>query len=424
MTVDELRASIEATMEEAIFFQRIYPPQHFEQVNSYFGGGPRLPPDVDWPTKIGQDEAGKQIEEALTFIAQFDLSELPDCSSLTALPSFGTIFFFGRHKTGRVLYSPENTANFPVKAQPPSLPSLWSWHYNWLDHICSGTYQIPRSYRKWPVRGHLVKTYSTPPSGAERALADAWIELRDAMQAAEFQSAFGRPVEENRFPVELGESKQFKFPQSFPYNWLCVEVFAGFLISETIERASWEPLSTELAPLADKLVIEAKTWVDRARRNGRYVALEDVDRVDFWTWCGSVMRSSTDASNDPRQWFRLQTALERAHLAAPQFSLSESAEAAATIPTEYIIAQRWQYSAHLTGGYEGTPHVVQHRLLGNAPFFDYSQPEKHVLLAYFDSDFGMNWCWGDSMQLEFWITKSDLAARQFDNVVLKTSGYV
>jgi uncharacterized protein YwqG len=45
--------------------------------------------------------------------------------------------------------------------------------------------------------------------------------------------------------------------------------------------------------------------------------------------------------------------------------------------------------------------------------------ETHILLLQLDSDYGLNWIWGDCGSLEFWIKRSDLAARHFGAVIVK-----
>jgi len=41
----------------------------------------------------------------------------------------------------------------------------------------------------------------------------------------------------------------------------------------------------------------------------------------------------------------------------------------------------------------------------------------------FDTDYGMDWMWGDCGVLQYWITPQDLKARRFDRVIVTLEGH-
>jgi uncharacterized protein (TIGR02996 family) len=87
---------------------------------SKFGGRPDLPPDAEWPMTY---------EEPLTFLAQFNLSELHASPVARALPATGLLSLFCYHdydenfddRDWRLLYHPD-VSGLVRREQPPDLP--------------------------------------------------------------------------------------------------------------------------------------------------------------------------------------------------------------------------------------------------------------------------------------------------------------
>ena len=71
------RDEIEETALPAVLVRRSdLPVPLAHPARSFFGGLPKLPPQLDWPTaEVRADEALETV--ALTFVAQIDLAELP-----------------------------------------------------------------------------------------------------------------------------------------------------------------------------------------------------------------------------------------------------------------------------------------------------------------------------------------------------------
>ncbi|MEW5869915.1 MAG: YwqG family protein [Chloroflexota bacterium] len=98
-------------------------PQSQEPGVSRFGGRPDLPPEFEWP---------KWQDKSLSFIAQINLSELPNIPDRGLLPETGMLFFFydssrltdGVDKTERgcfaVYYANENEKHPPVTRAAPA----------------------------------------------------------------------------------------------------------------------------------------------------------------------------------------------------------------------------------------------------------------------------------------------------------------
>jgi uncharacterized protein YwqG len=84
---------------------------------------------------------------------------------------------------------------------------------------------------------------------------------------------------------------------------------------------------------------------------------------------------------------------------------------------------RWKHAPLLDDAASHRP--VRYQLLGKGTMVQYAPwelRESHVLLMQFDTDYGMDWMWGDYGVLQYWITPEDLAARRFDRVHLTLEG--
>ncbi len=104
---------------------RPYPPRNLPSSRSRIGGLPDLPRSIAWP-RVSQDN-DRRVKKGgypLHFIAQLDLSELPQIDSL--LPVSGTLFFFahldeelgwsGSKNSVRVLFDPQSEGH---RVPPP-----------------------------------------------------------------------------------------------------------------------------------------------------------------------------------------------------------------------------------------------------------------------------------------------------------------
>jgi uncharacterized protein YwqG len=452
MTDAEIRHYIERMATDCVLFQRIFPPQHHKDVNSYFGGQPRLPHEIEWPVVEGLDANGDRLPMALTFIAQIDLSELPRTPQFVVLPHFGTLFFFFNSLwcdatldnespgLGRVLYYSGETNSIPMRPEPDNLISCYGaearTHYGWLRHTCSDLYQYPRSFARWPVKAHVTTGFNDVPplcphlgESEKSRVHSAWWDMLFELQAERLTEVFGRPVAINRYCKELDKlieaeagRRQVLFPDGFPFNWFCVEMIAGNLISEAHELRDWKRLPAELDSVADALEQEAASWVKQSRTLGRFVGLSAAERDDFRFWCESFVNASVGSTDDPRHWYYLEKSITKAYLEAPQYSLAESCAAASLIPEWYLKCQKWQHCVFLDDRASNAEDLLldlaEHRMLGRFPKAPESPSANHVLLARFDSDVGMNWCWGDLGSMRFWIAQADLEAGRFENAIV------
>lgn len=449
ITAKQIRKYIEGMATHCLLLERVRHPLHSSDLNSYFGGQPRLPPTLRWP--IASENGVTTL--ALTFIAQIDLSEIPRPPQLNMLPPSGTLFFFfnprwcdasldnGSQGLGCVLYCTEDTRSLPFHIEPDNLIACYGdqsySEYEWLAHTRNDLHQYPRSFPRWPVKAHLVTGFrDEPPSfphldkGLQSDAHSVWWDTLFEMQVERLTDVLGPPVARNRFCRELGKlsevvngRRQLRLPEGFPFNWLCVEMICGNLIFDICRRRDWNRLPAEFDIVADELVNEAQSRVGHARAKGRFVGLTEPERDEFNRWCESFINASASANDDPRHWVHLHTAIEKAYLKGPHLSLSFSLEAASNIPDWYAECQKWQDRVFLNDAASNAEDLlldlIEHRMLGRFPKSSEGPTSEHLLLAKFDSDFGMNWCWGDCGSLEFWIKQEDLEAARFGSVIVR-----
>ncbi len=135
--IAEMRRELLAYGRPAALLQRRWPPAARGTIlRSYFGGLPRLAPDQAWP--VGEDG------QALTFLCQIDVADLPAPVAAVAEGLDGTLLFFSHtnfegvgEPQSAVLHRPGRGDAFDERAAPATLMPAGGWReaqlYPWLD---------------------------------------------------------------------------------------------------------------------------------------------------------------------------------------------------------------------------------------------------------------------------------------------------
>lgn len=437
MTEDEFRAALKAEAKSAVFFEPIYPPRHSVNPKSFFGGRPNLPSEIDWPVNEVRTQyvGGKFLSESIaaTFVGQIDLGELPGDVDVSPLPGHGTLYFFFDSATmeldlpnepgtgGNVIYSAKAGADCPERPEPENLRPCYGeeadYHFKWLKHVRPEGHSYPKSFPKCGVRPFSCVTYGPAPSPAitpgqkvDWKAANELGALQRKIQGEQFAAAFPAPVARNYFVWQNEPRGQWRGGPGFPYTWLCVEVFAGSVL-ERIHDYRQRSEAEYARHRIGELEREVRVWLDRSRSQGRYNALPEFARAEFWKWFDAAVRTDNDHKS-PRHCGDLQRCLAEAYRIGPRLCLLHSADAAKAIPAAYTDDQRWQLAVNLTG--HGGGHI-EHRLLGLG---GEGRALDHILLMQFDSQEGLDWMWGDVGAIQYWINPKDLADLNFDNVIV------
>lgn len=178
----------------------------------WLGGRPTLPPELQWPI---YDGAGPERRVPMHFLAQIDLSKLPDFPDRPEMPHHGTLFFFldpvfapvfGYREGGsRVLYYPDDVSTFPEQAPPPGLPVDVAQY-----DACSFTYagNPTREYRRWNFTFEPWQQYNERAFQDQAFIRAAFDRNYQSQLEMEARTASDRVEEEQR--QDLRQSSHYQ----------------------------------------------------------------------------------------------------------------------------------------------------------------------------------------------------------------------
>jgi uncharacterized protein YwqG len=278
------RDELEETARPAVLVRRSDLPVPLSHpARSFFGGLPRLPPQLDWPT--AEVRANETLETvALTFLAQIDLADVPG-SGWSPLPKRGTLYFFCSsvfvgegHPPCRVLYSPTDGTEYPDRAPPPNLMPLGGtdgdrqvkWLDPALDFHSKVEFKYPLSFR--PFRDFYF-------------FEDA---LGGELMIEELCRALGPGVPQEGDLLQFRSAAEYEKDQDWPFNWLLI----SFVVRSVLAHVSRDLTRGYYGkPLTDEAIVELKRlragaigWLERCRG---LTPMDDVDpetKASFRSW--------------------------------------------------------------------------------------------------------------------------------------------
>jgi uncharacterized protein YwqG len=453
---EELLVILYRTMEEAVCFRHVFPPNFERKAMTFFGGLPLVPKSFVWPSGTAKANNGQHRSLSFSFLAQIDCRDLPAFSLRHLLPHSGTLYFFfdwgiaeGAYDgltpfSNLVHYVPDDPADFSEATSPQDLTDCYDHnagdYFRWLEHT-DRSRGYPKTFPKWPVEPVVLRTFANQhPTEDDGNSAGRYQELWRAEQAASSIAAFGQPVSAARRFAPQDQTSVWRPAPGFPEAWISVEIFAGSFMRELQEKilrqqptktpdGVWPDDIGRLKAAYEQTFRQTESWIERARTAGLFAAVSDEERKQFWSWCETLHRSvepsATARIHDGRSAHTLNSCINEAFQRGPGYCLSHSAEAAALVSDETLEAVRWRHSP-LLAGIGGRGRQVSHQLMGAGTSIQ-GAPERfrdtHFLLMQFDSDYGMDWMWGDQGVLQYWITPDDLKARRFDRVIVTLEGH-
>ena len=393
-------AEVRATARPAIFLRRASLPVPLDHpARSYFGGLPRLPPELAWPEK----------GDPLTFLAQIDLAELPPIDA-SPLPRTGTLYFFSNANSdspegddGQVLYYAGDASSVPLRALPANTSRYgigdepWPWLPD--DSLWTQTtFRLPIEF--WPFEsfsGWIPLPHGLPPQTAERL---------DEVIAAERVRVFGPDEATDREPWRALECDT----DEWPFAWIAIELGARSFVhsvDEALRQAKEDTVAADY-----RRVREAATlWIERATAEVSHSPVDDESRVRFlseWrTLIADYRRISGTAKRRGRHPIRDQS---KVVMAACYVCAANGASQ--LIPEIYRSAlERWN-DVHRT--------FPQHQMLGYGERVQSAAYERmdQVLLLQIKGDVGLGWHSNIGCALQFWIRPEQLAERAFQTVEL------
>ncbi|MEQ1812681.1 MAG: DUF1963 domain-containing protein, partial [Terricaulis sp.] len=373
--------------------------------NSYYGGLPRMPANLQWPVST-------LTNQPMFFVAQINLADLPAIADRQGLPESGTLWFFlaydgivEERERVAVLYDPRSGERWPERPAPAGLQRIIDESPYMALEASDPLAQLDLpSPMRFAAVTDLHPQSASPEDDAEPGDVDA--EGRARRQ--EIESALG-PMTNGPSGWEAPHELDI---EEWPYAGFTAELAAGVVEEQlpplTIyERA--EPGTTwsrQGRRLREQIAQEAREQRERWRRT-RFEPLTAEQRAEFRAWMASVI---TRANAIPRT----QTGGWGLYYSITNYTIRQTdlfaGYAGLARGTDIALPPRYRASYDWIGS---DPPLDQ--MLGFG-WSDQSAPMDHairdVLLLQIEG--GDNVFWLPECVLHFWIPRQALAVRRFD----------
>ena len=390
---------------------------------SFFGGLPRLPPQLEWPT--AEVRANVELETvALTFVAQIDLAEVPG-SSWSPLPKRGTLYFFCSsvfvgegHPPCRVLYSPKDGGAYPDRAPPPDLMPLAGTdgdaQVKWLDPTIDFHSKVEFKY---PLSFRLFRDFYF--------LEDA---VGGELMIEELCKALGPGEPNERDLLQFRRASEYEKDEHWPFNWLLITYVVRSVLSRVLRDLTsgsyYKPLTDEAAAELKRLRAGAIGWLERCRA---LTPMDDVDadtKAAFRSWLADVVRAYEKMDGQVSTYTTQITAdLGNAINHTIRCMVAQDVDARDDAPLSYVAnlarQNHWKTPTVENGKYRHFSTAL-HQMLGygSGPQDATEVHLEDMLLLQIQGDLAFfNWHSNIGCVLHFWIDRDALAQLDFSQVV-------
>lgn len=429
---------------DAVMLHRPYPPHSGPRTNSKFGGLPRLPEQYEWP----RDGNGV----ALHFLAQVDCS---DIAFETSLPKRGVLFFFARddeeqiwndenwvRDSVRVIYALDAFAATPPREHPEELKPIGG---NYPLRVWRGLLQEvvdgPATHVEWPIKPLRVDSWpdalfdeESEPSfnwvarltamiskpkvinwQEDQARREAYADTHELLRLDAFARATGEalvdvpPINQERLSGRAIFEHAEKGDEAFPFFWINIRHAALHLICALEEMGGEHPLFDQAQLPA------ARKWLARAQMCPDDKIPGDDDREAFRAWLMQWHKLRSDIAPDPIRYAEPVYAAMRANIR----SWSGNPDMSRKILPHVYDAMRDCFAAN--GGWG----LKYSQMLGHAPSAQEPlHPDDPTLcLLNLCSDSALGTMYGDVGNATFFISREDLAKRDFTRVEAEVAGH-
>ncbi len=446
LTPEEVTALVAERAQDSILLNRVWPPGAPVVGNSWLGGLPCLPPDMEWPQN-------NQTGRPLHFLAQVDCADLPTLNGTSPLPRDGLLLFFSDLDEERlteshaVVYVPKAQQTVPPRALPDALPEI--------DHAegqPTGRSNGQRNFTKWPVLPTVVKIWGDseeahpktfnrdylkqshaahnanlgalmpPPAKSER--------LTDMFPRTYRKDAAGKPIRDERDqPTYDTAYNPLAMPTGFPWCGAGIEAFVESLRQQSVSAMLEAKNARHYvnAKWNDTDEIRLKATAEADRKEALAAGITDLADKARAVLGARPALSPVDPAVLERlhSWLATLPTQARGLLHAPQRAVSDSilsvARQAVTDPGLLALLPPAAFAVH-ADWLTPSPKQSQHLMLGPAQVKTNSTAGSGIRLLCLDSDYGPGMMYCDCGVLEFWIRPDDLAARRFDRATAYTAG--
>jgi hypothetical protein len=448
--IETLMAELAAAPRQAILWTQSAIPTSGGDCTSYFGGLPRLPPNLEWPRLVVKNPIdGSRCEGSPTFIGQLDFADIAAVAPTERLPDKGVLYFFcdtcfvDGGTEYRVLFAPEGCADYPERAPPADLMRLTGGAFASERDWRSDDEPWSRVDFRRALTPRRFTSYQDWSGSMDRQRRIAY----DRLQIAALEEVFGPLAREalSESTIDWPDTRGFAsvmFP-SWPQTPLFYREFRRGLEYELNGGDGYGYKAPTEANGAMSLAFHNTLLADLARWEGELSGLEDFAPVPsgkrdaIRQWFIGMRKRALDLT------YGTGSATEKAHV--PSFSeisrvrdetmwltanIATLADALVGLDRETVRAalrariKRW--SAPVFAFDPARPiefrdlGAPMHQTLGFGELCQ-SAAEDHVddilLLQLGGGHLGWQGRFYE-MLLQFWISSEDLAERRFDRVVM------
>ncbi|RXG92041.1 DUF1963 domain-containing protein [Bradyrhizobium zhanjiangense] len=418
------RDELEETALPAVLVRRSdLPVPLTHPARSFFGGLPKLPPQLEWPT--ADVRANETLETvALTFVAQIDLADVPG-SGWSPLPKRGTLYFFcssvfvgERHPACRVLYSAAGGDAYPDRPPPPDLMPLGGtdgdYQVKWLDSNLDFHSKIEFKY---PVSFRLFRDFHFRDDA-----------VGGELMVEELCRALGPGEPQEYDLLQFRSAAKYEKDEDWPFNWLLIVCVVRSVLSH-IQRDL--KLGYYGKPLTDVATVElnrvragAIAWLERCRT---LTPMDDVDpdtKVSFRSWWFEVVKTYEKMDGQVRTYTSEFAAdLGNAINHTIRCMATEEVDASEDAPFSYVTnlarQNHWK-TPTVDDGRRRHFRTALHQMLGygSGPQDATEEHLEDMLLLQIQGDLAFfDWHSNVGGVLHFWIDRDALARRDFSKAV-------
>lgn len=412
------REKFEAAARPALLVRRSdlpVPPAH--RARSFFGGLPKLPPELDWP-RAEVKTHNSQETVALNFLAQIDLAELSRAEMNSPLPQTGTLYFFcsSVFEDGsppcRILYHAGSADLFPGREPPPDLMLLGGdgLRVKWLDPATDLHCRVEFKYPICFVPYRDFEFYEDEVGG------ELLIEsLCSALGP-------GEPKESDLLQYRMADG--YAADEDWPFNWLLVTHMVRSLLARTahdLQPSPYRPpVSDETRTTLQGFEAKANRWLERSGGFAPPERLDAAAKDAFRAWWTDVVMKYEKVTTYPTQLTGDVGAAINHNI---RYLAAYHQQALADVPEKYVAnlerQNHWKTPAAKDGKYRffnmAIPQILGY---GSSPQGAAEEHREDVLLLQLQGDAAfLEWHTNPGCMLHFWLSRDALATLDFSKAV-------
>lgn len=456
---------LDSHQRPAIILKRPYPTSPSHTGRSKLRGLPQLPEEFDWPIGFGKHLRGREPQNvAMHFLAQIDCSELPPIRA--EMPRTGMLFFFALidettdwdrrdpvSDYAAVIFAPDVPKGTPMRAPPSNMIPYGDAQQSdhWPGHLWP-TEVGPSVYPEWPV---------TPVGFISYPMAEQVYDMKQRALSSGFTAQqFSRFEMREAFEANQALRQKVSFDEVYPEKKAVVtpkigsvnsgggtflreeDVFPGFgallydaasaighVAATRLQHLSqvnkWsrdrDRKTSEDADALNDLEQSARTWMARAEQIGIDNPVSPQDRKNFQKWLGEEVDAAGAGSVNYDKVFprALRRTIQRAAVKPGLWRF---------IDTRYLDHMYGDHDPCEICSVDGEIISFAHKTHQMGGYFQSSQAplpydDARMPLLHLNSDYGLDFMFGDVGELQFLIGPEDLRNRDFSEISVILNGH-